>query len=126
MESYEFTAEQNQVIGSLASRMRWVSILFVLIGIGLLISLVPNIQAGAQWVIVVASALFAVINLLKGVVFYRPVDNLSNIVEREGTDIAELLQAFRELSQGFSWMVILNIILIVMLSAGTLVTLFGY
>ena len=125
MESYEFTAEQNQVIGSLASRMRWVSILFALIGIGLLISLVPNIQAGAQWVIVIASALFAVINLLKGVVFYRPVDNLSNIVEREGTDIAELLQAFRELSQGFSWMVILNIILIVMLSAGTLVTLFG-
>ena len=125
MKSYEFTAEQNQVIGSLAGRMRWVSIMFVLIGIGLFISLIPNIQAEVQWVIVVASGLFALINLVKGIVFYRPVDNLSNIVEREGTDIAELMQAFQELTQGFSWMVILNIILIVMLIAGTLVTLLG-
>ena len=80
MKSYEFTAEQNQVIGSLAGRMRWVSIMFVLIGIGLFVSLIPNIQAEVQWVIVVASGLFALINLVKGIVFYRPIDNLSNIV----------------------------------------------
>ena len=96
MTTHEFTKQQNEVIRSLSQRMRLVSILFMLIGVGLIVSLVPNMGSESRLVVLVVSAFFAVLNIIKGYVFFRPTDNLTRITTSEGKDISELMEAFAE------------------------------
>ena len=101
--SYEFTEDQNKIILNLAKYMKIMSIIMVFTG---LIDVVHAIVATSFYIGFYALLLFAI-----GATFYFPLDNLSNIVKEEGSDIKELMKAFSEISKGFTIVIILLIIL---------------
>ena len=101
--SYEFTENQNIIIMNLARLMKIVSIIMVFTG--LIDMIVAIIEAS------IYSGVYALLIITIGITFYFPIDNLSNIVKEEGSDIKELMQAFSEISKGFTIIIILIIIL---------------
>lgn len=106
MSAYEFSREENSVILSLAKRMRAVSLLLGLTGLIAIGNAIPGLLAGgtpASFGGLIAGA-FA---FVQSIVFFRPTDNLKNIVSTEGEDIAELMQGISELASGLRVIVIL-------------------
>lgn len=100
--SYEFTQEQNGVITNLANYMRLTAYVTVIVGI---IDLLDAISKADYLSIVFSLAIIAI-----GLAFYFPIDNLKRIVETEGSDIKELLQAFSDLNKG--WTIVLGILIL--------------
>lgn len=105
MISYEFSEEENRVILSLARRMRAVSLLLGLTGLIAIANAIPALSGGSPAGVggIIAGA-FAII---QSIVFFRPTDNLKNIVSTEGNDIGELMQGIGELVIGLKIIVIL-------------------
>jgi hypothetical protein len=106
MSSYEFSSEENSVILSLAKRMRAVSLLLGLTGLIAIANAIPGLLAGGTpsgFGGLIAGS-FAI---LQSIVFFRPTDNLKNIVSTEGDDIAELMQGIGELASGLRVIVML-------------------
>ena len=101
--SYEFTEDQNKIILNLAKYMKIMSIIMVFTG---LIDMILAIVDASIYIGVYALLLIAI-----GITFYFPLDNLTNIVKEEGSDIKELMKAFSEISKGFTIIIILLIIL---------------
>lgn len=106
MSGYEFNSEENSVILSLAKRMRAVSLLLGLTGVIAIANAVPGLvdggtPAGFGGLI---AGIFAIV---QSIVFFRPTDNLTNIVSTEGEDIAELMQGIGELASGLRVIVFL-------------------
>jgi hypothetical protein len=106
MSAYEFSREENSTILALAKRMRAVSLLLGLTGIIAIANAIHSLLAGdtpAAFGGIIAGA-FAIV---QSIVFFRPTDNLKNIVSTEGEDIAELMQGIGELASGLRVIVIL-------------------
>ena len=101
--SYEFTEDQNKIILNLAKYMKIMSIIMVFTG---LIDMILAIVDASIYIGVYALLLIAI-----GITFYFPLDNLTNIVKEEGSDIKELMKAFSEISKGFTIIIIILIIL---------------
>ena len=106
MSGYEFSSEENIVILTLAKRMRAVSLLMGLTGLIAIGNAIPGLLAGGTPTGIggLVAGAFAI---LQSVVFFRPTDNLKNIVSSEGEDIAELMQGIGELATGLKILVIL-------------------
>jgi hypothetical protein len=112
---YEFTAEQNDVIGDLARKMRFVGLMGMIVGVLLSIvgvaSLVgsPRGSAGPVNLIMgVASALVGAWTRTASIGFQR-------IVETEGHDIANLMGALGELRRIYALQRILLIVVLLLL-----------
>lgn len=100
--AYEFTEQQNKTVTELSKYMKLVAIITIIVGI---VDMIYSIMdAGA--VDVVFSAFIIII----GLAFYFPTDNLDHIVETEGSDIQELMQAFSELDKGWTFVLALLVI----------------
>ena len=56
------------------------------------------------------SIFFSLSIIAIGLAFYFPIDNLKRIVETEGSDIKELMQAFSDLDKG--WTIVIVVLLI--------------
>lgn len=117
MEAYEFTESENQIIGSLANRMKIASIMLFIGAIILTISAIPEFQAD-RIDIGMGVAAAGLIAIIRAIVFFRPTDNLMNIVNTQGHDVEELMTGVDELTTGFRLMVYLNIIAIISLGLG--------
>jgi hypothetical protein len=113
MAQYEFTAEENQLIAQVDSKLRQIAILFILLG-GL--QLVQSFMIGdalGRWISLGAALLL----LGLGWLFMRPLDNLRRIVTTTGRDIQEVMMAMGDLRAAY---LVAEIILLV-LSAGIVV-----
>jgi hypothetical protein len=106
MTGYEFSSEENTVILSLAKRMRAVSLLLGLTGLIAIGNAIPGLLAGGT-PMSIGGLIAGAFAILQSIVFFRPTDNLKNIVSSEGEDIAELMQGMGELAVGLKIMVFL-------------------
>jgi len=106
MSAYEFSSEENIVILSLAKRMRAVSVLLGLTGLIAIGNAIPGLLAGSTPT-GVGGLIAGAFAILQSIVFFRPTNNLKNIVTTEGEDIEELMQGLGELAAGLKIVVIL-------------------
>lgn len=106
MSTHEFSSEDNVVILSLAKRMRAVSLLLGLTGLIAIGNAVPGLLAGGTPT-GVGGLIAGAFAILQSIIFFRPTDNLKNIVTNKGEDISELMQGIGELAAGLKIIVIL-------------------
>ena len=113
MTQYEFTPEQNKVIGHVALRCVVNAVLLALLGVvglvGALISLGDNVA-----LISIVGILYGVVFITMGVMFFRPADNFRRVTTTEGSDITEIMTGLNELRGGFRLVSILIIALLVL------------
>jgi hypothetical protein len=113
MTQYEFTPEQNKVIGHVALRCMVNAVLLALLGvvglIGALISLGDNVV-----LISIVGILYGVVFITMGVMFFRPADNFRRVTTTEGSDITEIMTGLNELRGGFRLVSILILALLVL------------
>lgn len=113
MTQYEFTPEQNKVIGHVALRCVVNAVLLALIGvvglIGALITLGDNVV-----LISIVGILYGVVFITMGVMFFRPADNFRRVITTEGNDISEVMTGLNELRGGFRLVSIMIIALLVL------------
>jgi hypothetical protein len=122
MSGYEFSSEENTVILTLAKRMRTVSLLLGLTGLIAIGNAIPGLLEGGTPT-GVGGLIAGVFAILQAIIFFRPTDNLKNIVTTEGEDIAELMQGIGELAGGLKMMVILlGLMALVIITAVTVST----
>ena len=105
MASHEFSEEENTIILSLAKRMKAVSLLLGLTGLIAIGNAIPAVVSGSPAGI--GGIIAGVFAIVQSIVFFRPTDNLANIVNTRGNDIGELMQGFRELATGLRLIVFL-------------------
>jgi hypothetical protein len=106
MSAYEFSSEENIVILSLAKRMRAVSVLLGLTGLIAIGNAIPGLLNGGTPT-GIGGLIAGAFAIVQSIVFFRPTDNLKNIVTTKGEDIAELMQGIGELAAGLKIVVIL-------------------
>ena len=106
MSGYEFSSEENIVILTLAKRMRSVSLLLGLTGLIAIGNAISSLLTGGA-ATGIGGLIAGAFAILQAIIFFRPTDNLKNIVSNEGEDIAELMQGISELAAGLKIMVIL-------------------
>ena len=111
MSEYEFSQEENVVVGTLAKRVAWVGLLMVAWFVILLINIVTSAFTASEWAIIdVVDAVDCILFIIMGITLYRPTDNLKRIVSTEGQDISELMTAFGEINAGLRAVVILLVL----------------
>jgi hypothetical protein len=109
---YEFTEEQNRVIGSLASSMGWVSAIIVIVGLLQLVVGIAQVSKGGIAAIAQAAVYFVV-----GWLTHKASKEFREITTSEGNDVGHLMDALGALR------VLYRIQVIVILVAVTLVFL---
>ena len=113
MTQYEFTAEQNKVIGHVALRCVVNAVLLALLGLVGLIGALMSLGDGTPLISIVG-ILYGIVFITMGVMFFRPADNFRRVTTTEGNDITEIMTGLKELRGGFklvSIMIILSLIL---------------
>jgi hypothetical protein len=112
-ETYEFTAEQNNILRQLSKRMKGVAI-FLFIAGGLVI--VQGIQAMLMGGTLIFSAAMGAIYILMGVWTFKAGKSYEQIVVTEGNDIEHLMKANSSLLSLYNlqfWLIIIGVILVV-------------
>jgi len=119
MESpnYEFTDSQNQTVSQLASRMKWVGVFFVALGLAFGLLGVAGLVAteGAVDLIVkpMILVMVAVIFFLSGIWTVNAARLFTLIVQTTGSDILNLMNALgtlRKLYYMQFWLIIISLV----------------
>jgi len=119
MESpnYEFTDSQNQTVSQLASRMKWVGVFFVALGLAFGLLGVAGLVAteGAVDLIVkpIILVMVAVIFFLSGIWTVNAARLFTLIVQTTGSDILNLMNALgtlRKLYYMQFWLIIISLV----------------
>ena len=97
MAQYEFTAEENRHIDQLRRKLQHISMLFLLLGVLQLVESFMLPDPTGQWISLAA----AVLILVLGWLFMRPVDNFRRVVSTEGQDIREVVTAIKDLRAAY-------------------------
>jgi hypothetical protein len=119
---YEFNSEQNDLLKSLAGKLRTVGITFIALGV--LQSFLAFINNGMFGIItgVAGGVLFAVI----GVFMVNAAGSFKLIVETEGQDIENLMQALRSLLSMYTvqfWALVVSVILVLLVVVQAIISL---
>ncbi|MCU0427516.1 MAG: hypothetical protein MUF71_18025 [Candidatus Kapabacteria bacterium] len=120
--SYEFTPEQNSLFSNLASKLKTVGITFIILGV--LQSFLAFANNGTFGIItgVLGGILFAVI----GVLMVNAASSFKLIVDTEGQDISNLMQALNSLLSMYTiqfWALVVSIILVLLVVIQAVLTL---
>jgi len=99
---YEFTEEQNRVIGSLASSMGWVSAILVIVGLLQLVLGIAQLSKGG-----IAAIVQAVVLLVVGWLTHKASKEFREITTSEGNDLGHLMDALEALRELYRIQVIL-------------------
>ena len=117
---YEFSEAENQTIAILASRMKWVGIILILIGsaTGLvsIVSLGKSAAVSALNLNALIFLLFAVIFLLTGIWTANAAKSFALIVKTSGSDIGNLMDALTSLLKLYYmqfWLIIDSLIALI-------------
>jgi hypothetical protein len=108
---YEFTNDQNQVIGNLAKKMRLVGIMLEVFGVVGAICGVALINRGG-----IATLIQGVIYVFLGYWVARAAEAFQRIVQTQGQDISHLMEALRQLGKYFGLQYTLIMIGLVLLA----------
>ena len=108
LSEYEFDKNQEQVIKNVATRCIIQAVLIIL---GSITGFLPDIiyLAHRQSEFTVILLVQAVLQIIIGILFLRPVNNFRRIASTEGSDISELMIGLKDLS--ISFMIIVFLIL---------------
>jgi hypothetical protein len=107
MAQYEFTAEENQVVAQVSSKLRHIAILFLALGVLQLVEAFMLTDPAGRWINVGA----AVLLLALGWLFWRPLDNFRRIITTQGSDIREVITALKDLRMAYLGAEIILIVL---------------
>ncbi len=110
MAEYEFTAEQNQSIDQLRTKLSTTSIMLIVAGALLVVFAHGGETSRAIWYAGIPAIAFIVL----GFVCYQPVDNLKRVTSTEGHDILIMMIAMKDLRIAFATGQVIIIVLIVM------------
>lgn len=110
MAEYEFTAEQNQSIDKLRTKLSTISIMLILAGALLLFFAHSGETLRAIWYAGIPAIAFIIL----GFVYYRPVDNLKRVTSTDGHDILIMMIAMNDLRIAFATAQVLFVVLIIM------------
>ncbi len=152
MAEYEFSEGQNTEIGSLAHKMRWVGLFFIIVGILALIGAisvllaiyqdklpgdwVSNLPAEAQeqmndlppnhqlWGIFFHYTLVAIIYLLLGVWTRSSAAYFQKVVDTRGNDITNLMDALGALNKMYGVLYLLLVIGLILLLVAVALSLY--
>jgi ABC-type uncharacterized transport system permease subunit len=111
---YEFTAEQSETISTLSTRMRWVGIFLIAIGV---IAGIAGLMSLAEAGIAVVSIIQAVIYALIGIWTMRAAASFALIPETESRDVTNLMSALGSLRTLYNfqfWLIIVGLIVLVL------------
>lgn len=119
---YEFSTEHNTLFTNLASKLRTVGITFIVLGV--LQSFLALINAGTFGIItgVAGGVLFAVI----GVLMVNAASSFKLIVDTEGKDIDNLIQALRSLLSMYTvqfWALVVSVLLVLLVVIQAIISL---
>ncbi len=119
---YEFSTEHNTLFTNLASKLRTVGITFIVLGV--LQSFLALINAGTFGIItgVAGGVLFAVI----GVLMVNAASSFKLIVDTEGQDIDNLMQALRSLLSMYTvqfWALVTSVLLVLLVVVQAIIAL---
>ncbi|MFX0093917.1 MAG: hypothetical protein ACFFBD_19415 [Candidatus Hodarchaeota archaeon] len=114
MAEYEFSEEQNRIIKGVSIRCITQCVLLASIGVLIFLMAIVNFFNGVNGLVITFSFVIqAICFVIMGVVFFRPADNLRNVVYTEGRDITEMMTAMRDLNGGFLVLIILIVITVI-------------
>jgi hypothetical protein len=102
---YEFTEEQNRVIGGLASSMGWVSAIIVIIGLLQLFVGIAQVSKGG-----IGAIVQAVVLLVVGWLTHKASKEFREITTSEGNDLGHLMDALEALRNLYRIQVILIVV----------------
>jgi ABC-type branched-subunit amino acid transport system permease subunit len=111
---YEFTAEQSETIKTLASRMRWVGIFLIAIGV---VAGIAGLMSLGEGGIAVVSLIQAVIYALIGIWTMRAAASFALIPETAGSDVTNLMNGLGSLRTLYSfqfWLIIAGLVALVL------------
>jgi fatty acid desaturase len=111
---YEFTTEQSETINTLATRMRWVGIFLIAIGV---VAGIAGLMSLAEAGIAVVSIIQAVIYALIGIWTIRAAASFALIPETQGRDVTNLMNALGSLRTLYSfqfWLIITGLVVLVL------------
>jgi hypothetical protein len=119
---YEFSTEHNTLFSNLASKLRTVGITFIVLGV--LQSFLALINSGTFGILtgVAGGVLFAVI----GVLMVNAAGSFKLIVDTEGQDINNLMQALRSLLSMYTiqfWALVVSILLVLLVVVQAVIAL---
>ncbi len=107
--TYEFTEAQNQTLQILGSRMKWVGILFIVIGAVSGLRGVLGLAEGGTALVLI---LYAAIYILIGIWTRNAGNSFSLVVETAGSDIPHLMDALESLRKFYNlafWLMIVGL-----------------
>lgn len=112
-DNYEFSQEQNVVVGGLAKKMKFVGIFGILIGVVyLLTGLINKTNLGV-----------GIVNIIIGIWTINAARSFQLVVDTQGNDIKNLMDALGELKKLFNLQYWIYIIAIVIITLAVIVVL---
>jgi hypothetical protein len=112
---YEFTAVENETIGDLASKMRFVGLMGAILGVLLLLAGIAGIvfggRAGGSSAGTVVQGF---LSLLVGIWTRSAAAGFQRIVDTQGHDIANLMSALGELRRIYTLQRVLYVVVIIL------------
>jgi len=100
MTQYEFTSEQNKIIGHVALRCIVNAVLLALLGLVGLVGAIMSFGKAVPFLSIIG-ILYGIVFITIGVTFFRPADNFRRVTTTQGNDIAEVMTGLKELRGGF-------------------------
>jgi len=93
MAEYEFSGAENRRVRSLRGTILHIAFLFVAFGALQLAGSFFLVDIAGRWISLAAAVLFLVLGWL----YVRPLDNLRRVVESNGQDIRQMMAALSDL-----------------------------
>ena len=117
-DQYEFGARENQVIGELSSRMRFVAVFILLLSALSIVSGFLTLAGGSGYVPIVNG----VVALIGALWQLKAARSFREIVDTSGNDLDHLMEALVQLRRFYTLQVLLVVVLITVV---TLMTVFA-
>lgn len=103
MENYEFNEKQNSLFRLLQMRMRFVGVVFILVGftsgLFLVLTKVELINLSTRYHIL--GTIISVFLVITGILFWKGANAFQKIVTTQGSDIEILMNAIKDLYLAF-------------------------
>ena len=119
MAEYEFNSTQNQVIEQVAKKMRFVGIILIILGIFYMLGGLFTLPKG------IANIIAAIIYIIIGYWTTKASTSFQLIVNTEGNDITNLMEALGELKKLYKLQYVILIISILIVIIGYLAGIAG-
>lgn len=100
-ENYEFSEQQNSVLGALHRSLNYFSLANVALGLATLVLAYILAAQEDEWFAAIVVLALGVLYCALGVVWRRPLDNIRNIIGTKDRDVDELMVATEDFRKAF-------------------------